>query len=91
MTKEYLNNKADGVKDVVKWLEKRIKAKQVKFEEEKRTMSTYYYSPIWEDRDRTEIDTLISMKISIEKYMRKLRYEADDLNKTGDENDNNTI
>ncbi len=70
---EYLLAKSDGVKDCVKWIEKRIKAKKKHLKEE-----DWYYIPHAELGCKAEIDELISVKISLEKYAKKLKHEANE-------------
>lgn len=70
--KEQLLAESKGVKDCVKWLEKRIKEKQKELEKVER-----YYGEICELD--VAIKTLIEVKISLEKYSRKLKHEANEV------------
>ena len=60
--------KSEGVRDCVKWLEKKIKEAQQEREE---FTDDYGYLA-------TQINTMIKIKISLEKYMKKLRHEAEE-------------
>jgi len=57
--------KSEGVKDCVKWLEKKIKETKV-------NSNNNYFEP------NSNINTMISIKISLEKYMKKLKHEANE-------------
>lgn len=71
----YINNliKAEGVKDCVKWIEKRIKEKQRQLNE----CSSYYDSEI-RVLLQTEINEAIEIKISLEKYAKKLKHMTEE-------------
>jgi len=67
MNKELLY-KSEGVNDCVKWLTKEIKSTQEQ-------QNNFYYSNI----DYNErINTMIKIKISLEKYAKKLKHQANE-------------
>lgn len=81
--------KSDGVEDVFKWLEKECKkAKENVKKAEKNyenTRKTYHFEDeqCFIDSAKTEVEiaeaklnTLVKVKISVEKYMKKLRHEG---------------
>jgi len=60
--------KSEGVNDCVKWLTKEIKSAQEQ-------QNNFYYSSI----DYNErINTMIRIKISLEKYAKKLKHQANE-------------
>jgi len=60
--------KSEGVNDCVKWLNKEIKSAQEQ-------QNNFYYSSI----DYNErINTMIRIKISLEKYAKKLKHQANE-------------
>ena len=60
--------KSEGVNDRVKWLTKEIKSAQEQ-------QNNFYYSSI----DYNErINTMIRIKISLEKYAKKLKHQANE-------------
>jgi hypothetical protein len=61
--------KSEGVRDIVKWMEQQIK-------EKKKEMKDYIG---WEDmgNKQSELDQMISWKISTEKYMKKLQHQGE--------------
>ncbi|WNA15750.1 hypothetical protein XaC1_107 [Xanthomonas phage XaC1] len=73
--------KSEGVKDIVVWLEnecKKAKAKVLQAKAERK--DSHWLSHEYLDKQieiaEAELDTLVRVKISTEKYMRKLRHEA---------------
>lgn len=71
--------KSEGVKDIVKMLEQRCKQAKKELDE-----AHAYVQPFFSDYDYKEgyireaqavLNTLVSVKISTEKYMKKLQYE----------------
>ncbi len=74
--------KSEGVKDIVKWLEGQIKEQKAvveRAERDNRSLGMYedcgdYYRENLAVA-RAKMDTLVSVKISTEKYMKKLRHE----------------
>ena len=74
--------KSEGVKDIVKWLEGQINEQKAEIERAERENRSY---GMYEDcgdfyreklvEARTKLNTLVSVKISTEKYMKKLRHE----------------
>ena len=74
MTSEQLLYKSEGVKDCVKWIEKRIKEEQ-KFND---SIDRYYNPESWNERNHA-IKEMISIKISLEKYAKKLKHEANEI------------
>ena len=63
------NVKSEGVRDIVKWIEQQIK-------EKKQEMKDYVG---WDDmgNKQSELDQMISWKISTEKYMKKLKHQGE--------------
>lgn len=61
---------SEGVKDCVKWLNKRIKEKQKAIE------GSYYGDNYVE---KAVINELINVKISLEKYSKKLKHMANEV------------
>ena len=70
----HLLSKAEGVKDCVKWVEKRIKEKQKHLKE-----TDWYYILEAERELKAQIGELIAVKISLEKYAKKLKYMAEEM------------
>ena len=81
--------KSDGVEDVFKWMEKKCKeAKENVKKAEKNyenTRKTCYFEDeqCLIDSEKTEVEiaeaklnTLVEVKISVEKYMKKLRHDG---------------
>jgi hypothetical protein len=77
LTKQDLLMKSDGVKDCVKWLEQEIKSRNKTYKEEKANNWCWYSDQLHEDK--AVIDALVSVKVSLEKYSKKLKHEADEL------------
>jgi hypothetical protein len=86
LTKEQLLFKSQGVKDCVKWIEEQLK------EEKKQLLKDEDYERgygIYEDcgqfyRDQVierkgKIEGMVVTKVSLEKYMRKLKHMADEV------------
>lgn len=74
-------SKSDGVADIVKWLEEKCKEAKRVVDETKKSRETCspYDWEIYDDQLRvanTELSTLVSVKRSTEKYMKKLRHEG---------------
>ncbi|MGG4105265.1 hypothetical protein AAXB25_15210 [Paenibacillus lautus] len=65
--KEQLLAESKGVKDCVKWLNKRIKDKQRNIDDD------------WYSSDRAVIAEMIDIKIGLEKYAKKLKHMADEV------------
>lgn len=61
--------KSEGVKDIVEWMNKEIKAKQEKMKD---------YSA-WDDYGAAgaELAQMVKWKISTEKYMKKLKHQGE--------------
>lgn len=68
VTKEYLLAKADGVKECAKWLKKEIKKEQ-------NSEQGYFFPSI----NTEKIEHYTEVKISLEKYAKKLRHQANEL------------
>lgn len=72
--------KSEGVKDVVKWMEDQIKAQKQRVDEANKHHSCIQEVGDFYDRcrehEKTVLDTMVSWKISTEKYMKKLRHEG---------------
>lgn len=71
---EKLLVKSEGVKESVKWLEKRIKTQQKELKER-----DWYYN--WEGKQELEavVKELIDVKISLEKYSKKLKHQSEEI------------
>jgi len=63
--------KSEGVRDCVKWLEKKIKEDRKYYKEFYGSSDDFYYL-------KTRVDSLIEVKISLEKYMKKLKHKANE-------------
>lgn len=74
MNREQLICKSEGVNDCVKWIENRIKEEQ-KFND---SIDQYYNPESWNQRNAV-IKEMISIKVSLEKYAKKLRHEANEV------------
>lgn len=74
MTGEQLLWRSEGVKDCVKWVEKRIKEEQ-KFND---SIDSYFNPESWNERNKA-IKEMVSIKVGLEKYAKKLKYEAKEL------------
>ena len=86
LTKEQLLMKSEGVRDCVKWLEKKLKDEKNELENNNKNYATWgmfsdcgpsYKNAVVEREARME--ALIEVKVSLEKYMRKLRHMADEV------------
>lgn len=66
-----LHYKSEGVRDCVKWIIKRIKEKQKYLND-----NDWYYIPEARKELECAISELISVKISLEKYMKKLIHQS---------------
>lgn len=81
--KEQLLCKAEGVKDCVKWLEKEIKET---LKTVQNNQAQYQHFGGFDDcgdfykneytSSKTRLETMIHVKISLEKYAKKLRHQA---------------
>lgn len=65
--RDQLLAESKGVKDCVKWLNKRIKEKQRNIDDD------------WYSSDRAVIAEMIDIKIGLEKYAKKLKHMADEV------------
>lgn len=63
------NMKSEGVRDIVKWMEKQIKDKRNQMKD---------YDP-WSDMgaEADVLDQMVAWKISTEKYMKKLQHNGE--------------
>lgn len=73
--------KSEGVKDVVKWLEEECKnAKEdVQIAKKAREGADYWGHDYYDNMisiEEAKLSTLVKVKISTEKYMKKLRHEG---------------
>ena len=75
--------KADGVSDIVKWMDEQLKAQTKAVESARKDRASFgmyedcgefYVTRVYEEEAR--LATMLSWKISTEKYMKKLRHEA---------------
>jgi len=86
LTKEQLLMKSEGVKDCVKWLEKKLKEEKKELEVDNKNYATWgmfsdcgpsYENDVIERKARME--SLVEAKVSLEKYMRKLRHMVNEV------------
>jgi len=63
--------KSEGVKDCVKWL-----VEQIKLEQEQQNRSLFWYDDTTDYNER--INIMIRIKISLEKYAKKLKHQANE-------------
>lgn len=86
LTKEQLLMKSEGVKDCVKWLEKKLKEEKEYLKDDEKNYANFgmfddcgpsYRQNLIEREAR--IESLVEVKVSLEKYMRKLRHMADEV------------
>lgn len=78
--------KSDGVRDVVKWLEQKCKEQKKVIEQAQkryekdldwaRFSDSVAYSEKELEEARGKMDVLVSIKVSVEKYFKKLRHEG---------------
>lgn len=64
--------KSEGVKDIVKWLDKRCK--ELKKEVDDRSV---FGDDYFQDQARARFQECLSIKISTEKYMKLLRHQGE--------------
>lgn len=74
--------KSEGVKDVVKWLEEKCKQAKLEVERAKKAKNSFFIDNEYGNYLDTEyfiaeakLNQLVSIKISTEKYMKKLQHE----------------
>jgi len=86
LTKDQLLMKSEGVKDCVKWLEKKLKEEKECLKEDNENLRNFgmfdgcgpsYRQNLIEREARME--SLVEAKVGLEKYMRKLRHMADEV------------
>lgn len=73
--------KSEGVKDVVTWMEAELRKQQANVDAAEKRYSPVpgigeFYDRIRE-QERARLETMISWKISTEKYMKKLRHQGE--------------
>ena len=77
-----MSRKSDGVQDIVRWLEQRCKELKAEVEAAEKNVRAFgmyedcgpgYYEQLAEAK--AELRQAVSIKISTEKYMKKLRHE----------------
>jgi len=73
--------KSEGVKDIVKWLEQECKSAKQELERAQiERKGCHYYMWEWYEQDikvaQAKLDELVRVKISTEKYMKKLRHQG---------------
>lgn len=74
---EFLKAKSLGVKDCVKWIESKIKLEKQKL---KNVEDKYQYD-YYEGEDsikQKKMSTLISIKVGLDKYQKKLNHESNE-------------
>lgn len=69
--------KSDGVKDVLKLIEKRCKELNKQIDDEKRGYDSWYSDDAYLRVLKVRLDECVALKISTEKYMKKLRYQGE--------------
>ena len=73
-------SKSDGVADIVKWMEAQIKEQKKRLDEANSKHSCIQEVGDFFDACKREeavrMETMVSWKISTEKYMKKLRHEG---------------
>ena len=78
--------KSEGVKDCVKWLKDKLKEEKKELEKDNKNYATWgmfsdcgpsYENAVVEREARME--SLVEVKVGLEKYMRKLRHMADEV------------
>ena len=73
--------KSEGVKDIVKWMEGELKKKQAEIDEMSQWPSyTFEEGESMERRitkAQTQLEQMLSWKVSTEKYMKKLRHQGE--------------
>jgi hypothetical protein len=86
MSSEELLYKSDGVKECVKWIEKKLKKEkeQLKTDEDLESAYGMYENCGSSYRDAVvkregRMESLVEVKVELEKYMKKLRHEADEV------------
>jgi hypothetical protein len=85
--KEELLYKSEGVRDCVKWLEQELKKQEKNVEgAEKNELDFGMYDDCGESyrheliRQKQQMETMVNIKVSLEKYMKKLKHEVDEVN-----------
>ena len=69
-----MSSKSEGVKDVLEWLEVRCKALKADFEDSK---GDIYNDGFFADRSEARFHEALSIKVSVEKYMKKLKHQGE--------------
>lgn len=86
-----MNMKSEGVKDVFKWMDKKCKEQKKKVEAAEKNYRQAVREWSWFDdtkcivdgaeieleREKAKLQALVEVKISVEKYMRKLRHQGE--------------
>lgn len=77
-------SKSEGVKDIVKWLDEKLKKKKLLVEQASKESKAFTIDNEYGDFldecfkiEKAEFDTMLSLKISIEKYMKKLQHQGE--------------
>lgn len=80
-----MNEKINGIKECVKLIREDIKTAKVRLEQAEKDYKQFGAFDDCSDfyreeyvRAKQELDTLVAMKIKLEKYWKKLRWEAKD-------------
>lgn len=72
--------KSEGVKDIVTWMEARIKEQKALLKELQSKHTSIYEVGEFYDSQRREaevrLEQMVAWKVSTEKYMKKLRHEG---------------
>lgn len=86
LTRKQLLMKAEGVKDCIKWLEKKLKMEKEELKEDKKNYADFGMfddcGPSYENDvvvQEARMEAMVEVKVSLEKYIRKLRHMADEV------------
>lgn len=66
--------KSEGVKDILEWLEIRCKSLKADLDEDK---ADRYSGGVYTARVEARFQEALSIKIGVEKYMKKLKHQGD--------------
>jgi len=75
---EFLKAKSLGVKDCVKWIESKIKLEKQKLKNVENKHKYDYYEGEDSIKQNEKMSTLISIKVGLDKYQKKLNHESNE-------------
>jgi len=75
---EFLKAKSLGVKDCVKWIESKIKLEKQKLKNVENKYEYDYYEGEDSIKQKEKMSTLISIKVGLDKYQKKLNHESNE-------------